>query len=103
MILRNGYNVYPREIEEVLVSHPEISNAAVYGVPHETHGQEIAASVTLEAGSTLGAQDLVAWASEQMAAYKYPRLIEIVTEFPLGPSGKILKRELVAQFTAEQR
>lgn len=102
MILRNGYNVYPREIEEVLVSHPEISNAAVYGVPHETHGQEIAASVTLEAGSTLGAQDLVSWASEQMAAYKYPRLIEIVTEFPLGPSGKILKRELVAQFTAEQ-
>ncbi|MGH3652454.1 long-chain-fatty-acid--CoA ligase [Glutamicibacter sp.] len=102
MILRNGYNVYPREIEEVLVSHPEISNAAVYGVPHETHGQEIAASVTLEAGSTLGAQDLVAWASGQMAAYKYPRLIEIVQEFPLGPSGKILKRELVAQFTAEQ-
>src|SRR5690606_42031003 len=67
MILRNGYNVYPREIEEVLVSHPEISNAAVYGVPHQTHGQEIAASVTLESGSTLGAQELVAWASKQMA------------------------------------
>lgn len=101
MILRNGYNVYPREVEEVLISHPDISNAAVYGVPHETHGQEIAASVTLEAGSTLTAQELGQWASEQMAAYKYPRHIEIVQAFPLGPSGKILKRELVAQFSAE--
>ncbi|ALD64991.1 AMP-dependent synthetase [Arthrobacter sp. LS16] len=101
MILRNGYNVYPREVEEVLISHPEISNAAVYGVPHETHGQEIAAAITLEAGSTLDAESIGAWASEQMAAYKFPRHIEIVQEFPLGPSGKILKRELVAQY-AEQ-
>lgn len=101
MILRNGYNVYPREVEEVLISHPEISNAAVYGVPHETHGQEIAAAITLEAGSALTAEAIGVWASEQMAAYKFPRLIEIVKEFPLGPSGKILKRELVAQY-AEQ-
>lgn len=97
MILRNGYNVYPREVEEVLISHPEISNAAVYGIPHETHGQEIAASVTLQAGSTLDAQAIQTWISEQIAAYKYPRVIEIVQEFPLGPSGKILKRELVAK------
>ena len=101
MILRNGYNVYPREVEEVLISHPEISNAAVYGVPHETHGQEIAAAITLEAGSTLTAESIVAWASEQMAAYKFPRHVEIVQEFPLGPSGKILKRELVAQYTEQ--
>jgi len=98
MILRNGYNVYPREIEEVLTSHPEISNAAVYGVPHEKHGQEIAASVTLKAGSTLSAEQVSVWAKEQMAAYKYPRHVQIVEQFPLGPSGKILKRELVAQF-----
>ncbi|MCW4465515.1 long-chain fatty acid--CoA ligase [Glutamicibacter sp. MNS18] len=97
MILRNGYNVYPREVEEVLVSHPEISNAAVYGVPHETHGQEVAASVTLETGSALDAEAIGQWISEQVAAYKYPRHIEIVREFPLGPSGKILKRELVAR------
>ena len=97
MIIRNGYNVYPREVEEVLAGHPEISNAAVYGVPHEKHGQEIAASVTLEAGSTLDAGQIISWASEQLAAYKYPRIVEIVSEFPLGPSGKILKRELVAR------
>lgn len=100
MILRNGYNVYPREVEEVLVGHPEISNAAVYGIPHEVHGQEIAASITLEPGSTLTAESIRAWISEQIAAYKYPRHIEIVSEFPLGPSGKILKRELVAKHGA---
>ncbi len=98
MILRNGYNVYPREVEEVLISHPEISNVAVYGVPHDTHGQEIAAAITLEAGSMLDAPTIIAWASEQMAAYKYPRHVDIVLQFPLGPSGKILKRELVAQY-----
>lgn len=101
MILRNGYNVYPREVEEVLTSHPEISNAAVYGVPHDKHGQEVVASVTLVQGSTLSVQELIRWSSEQMAAYKYPRFIEIVKEFPLGPSGKILKRELIAQFDQE--
>ncbi|WP_334123612.1 long-chain-fatty-acid--CoA ligase [Glutamicibacter sp.] len=101
MILRNGYNVYPREIEEVLTSHPEVSNAAVYGVPDEKHGQEIVASVTLKAGSTLSADELGDWAKEQMAAYKYPRHIQIVQEFPLGPSGKVLKRDLVAQFDRE--
>ena len=97
MILRNGYNVYPREVEEVLISHPEISNAAVYGIPHPAHGQEVAASVTLEAGSTLDAEAIGQWISGQVAAYKYPRHIEIVQEFPLGPSGKILKRELVGR------
>ncbi|PRA00349.1 long-chain fatty acid--CoA ligase [Arthrobacter sp. MYb224] len=97
MVLRNGYNVYPREVEEVLVSHPEISNAAVYGIPHAKHGQEVAASITLEPGSTLNPESIGQWVSEQIAAYKYPRHIEIVKEFPLGPSGKILKRELVAK------
>lgn len=97
MILRNGYNVYPREVEEVLISHPEISNAAVYGIPDDTHGQEIAASITLQAGSSMDADSIREWISGQIAAYKYPRVVEIVKEFPLGPSGKILKRELVAQ------
>lgn len=101
MILRNGYNVYPREVEEVLISHPEISNAAVYGVPHPTHGQEVAASVTLEAGSNLDARSIGTWISERVAAYKYPRHIEVISEFPLGPSGKILKRELVARHGQE--
>lgn len=101
MILRNGYNVYPREVEEVLVGHPEITNAAVFGIDDDTHGQEIVASVTLVSGSTLDAQSIGEYAQERMAAYKYPRLIEILAEFPLGPSGKVLKRELVTRYTRE--
>jgi long-chain acyl-CoA synthetase len=101
MILRNGYNVYPREVEEVLVAHPEITNAAVFGVPDEKHGQEIVAAVTLAAGSLLGADAIGDYAKEQLAAYKYPRLVEIVADFPLGPSGKVLKRELVARYSHE--
>ncbi|GAA1890261.1 long-chain fatty acid--CoA ligase [Paeniglutamicibacter psychrophenolicus] len=101
MILRNGYNVYPREVEEVLIAHPEITNVAVFGVPDETHGQEIVAAVTLVAGSLLDANAIVDYAQERLAAYKYPRLVEIVVEFPLGPSGKILKRELVSRYTED--
>ncbi|MFL4474976.1 long-chain fatty acid--CoA ligase [Paeniglutamicibacter sp. MACA_103] len=101
MILRNGYNVYPREVEEVLVAHPEITNAAVFGVPDEKHGQEIVAAVTLLAGSLLDATAIGDYARERLAAYKYPRLVEIVAEFPLGPSGKVLKRELVTRYGKE--
>nr|WP_254455809.1 long-chain fatty acid--CoA ligase [Paeniglutamicibacter quisquiliarum] len=101
MILRNGYNVYPREVEEVLVAHPEITNAAVFGVPDEKHGQEIVAAVTLVAGSLLDATAIGDYARERLAAYKYPRLVEIVAEFPLGPSGKVLKRELVTRYGKE--
>lgn len=97
MIIRNGYNVYPREVEEALLGHPEIVNAAVYGISDATHGQEIVASVTLAPGSTLGPEAVVAYGQERLAAYKYPRIVRIVDEFPLGPSGKILKRELVRQ------
>lgn len=100
MILRNGYNVYPREVEEVLITHPEITNVAVFGVPDDTHGQEIVAAVTLQAGSLLDAAGIGDYAKERLAAYKYPRLVQIVAEFPLGPSGKILKRELVTRYSA---
>ncbi|MGO3089240.1 MAG: long-chain-fatty-acid--CoA ligase [Galactobacter sp.] len=99
MVLRNGYNVYPREVEEAILTHPEITNVAVFGVPDEKHGQEVAAAVTLAAESTLTEQDIVDYASERLAAYKFPRQVHLVKEFPLGPSGKILKRELVAQYT----
>ncbi|MDO5744687.1 MAG: AMP-binding protein [Micrococcaceae bacterium] len=101
MILRNGYNVYPREVEEALFTHPEITNVAVFGVPDDTHGQEIVAAVTLAADSRLDAKAIGDYAQERLAAYKYPRLIEIVTEFPLGPSGKILKRELVTRYAKD--
>jgi len=94
MIIRGGYNVYPREIEEVLLTHPAVSLAAVVGVPHESHGEEIKAYVILADGASIAPAELVAWGKEQMAAYKYPRLVQIVPELPMTATGKILKREL---------
>jgi long-chain acyl-CoA synthetase len=94
MILRGGFNVYPREVEEVLYGHEAIVEAAVLGVPHERHGEEVKAVVALTPGQQLTADELVAWCKERLAAYKYPRLIEFVDALPKGPTGKILKREL---------
>ena len=94
MIIRGGYNVYPREIEEVLLTHPEVSLAAVIGVPHESHGEEIKAVVILDKDATATADELIAWGKEQMASYKYPRMVEIVADLPMTATGKILKREL---------
>jgi long-chain acyl-CoA synthetase len=94
MIIRGGFNVYPREIEEVLLTHEDVSLAAVIGVPHESHGEEIKAFVILNDGATVTADELVAWGKEQMATYKYPRTVEIVSSLPMTATGKILKREL---------
>ena len=94
MIIRGGFNVYPREIEEVLITHPAVSLAAVIGVPHESHGEEIKAFVILKPDATATAEELIAWGKEQMAAYKYPRMVEIVSSLPMTATGKILKREL---------
>ncbi|MEU2619586.1 hypothetical protein ABZ642_15785 [Streptomyces sp. NPDC007157] len=94
LIIRGGFNVYPREIEEVLLTHPAVSMAAVIGVPHDGHGEEIKACVVLTPGAELSEQDLTAWCKEQMAGYKYPRLIEFVDVLPTNATGKILKREL---------
>lgn len=94
MIVRGGYNVYPREIEEVLISHPEVSLAAVVGVPSEEHGEDIKAFVILEQGASVTVEELRAWGKEQMASYKYPRELVILEELPMTATGKILKREL---------
>jgi long-chain acyl-CoA synthetase len=94
MIIRGGYNVYPREIEEVLLTHPEVSLAAVIGMPHESHGEEIKAFVIRNAGAAVTEDELVAWCKEQMAAYKYPRVVVFVDALPMTATGKILKREL---------
>jgi long-chain acyl-CoA synthetase len=94
MIIRGGYNVYPREIEEVLMTHPDVSLAAVIGVPHESHGEEIKAVVILNNGATVTEEELLAWGKEQMATYKYPRLVEFASSLPMTATGKILKREL---------
>jgi long-chain acyl-CoA synthetase len=98
MILRNGYNVYPREVEEVLAKHPDVAMCAVFGVAHETHGQEVMAAVVLVAGAAVTPVELIGFTKEHVAPYKYPRTVEVLESLPLGPSGKVLKRELVARF-----
>ena len=95
MIIRGGYNVYPRELEEVLMEHPAVSLAAVIGVPHESHGEEIKAVVIkAKDHDDVTEDDLVAWGKEQFASYKYPRIVEFRDELPMTATGKILKREL---------
>lgn len=94
MILRGGYNVYPREVEEVLLTHPDVSLCAVIGVPDDSHGEEVKAVVIRNADSSLTEDELVAWAKDQMASYKYPRTVEFRDELPMTATGKILKREL---------
>jgi long-chain acyl-CoA synthetase len=93
MIIRNGFNVYPREVEEVLYTHPAVAEAAVFGVPDLMHGEEIAALVLVKDGAQVSAEDLQSYVREKIAAYKYPRHIRF-GELPKGPTGKILKREI---------
>jgi long-chain acyl-CoA synthetase len=97
MIIRGGFNVYPREVEEVLMSHPAVSLAAVVGVPHDSHGEEVKAFVIRRSGAEVTTQELLAWGRDQMAAYKYPRMLEFVTTLPMTSTGKILKRELAGK------
>jgi long-chain acyl-CoA synthetase len=94
MIIRGGYNVYPREVEEVLYEHPDVVEAAVVGFPHPTHGEEIGAAVVLRDGASASAEDLREHVRSQLAAYKYPREVWFLDELPKGPTGKILKREI---------
>jgi long-chain acyl-CoA synthetase len=94
MIIRGGYNVYPREIEEVLYEHPAVREAAVIGVPHDEYGEEIGAAIVLKQGSSATAAEIRDFVKEQVAAYKYPRLVWFVDVLPTGPTGKILKREI---------
>jgi len=94
MILRGGMNVYPRELEEVLITHPAISLVAVIGVPDERLGEEVKAFVVRKPGAELSEAELLAWCKERFAAYKYPRQVEFRDQLPVGPTGKILKREL---------
>jgi long-chain acyl-CoA synthetase len=94
LIIRGGYNVYPREIEEVLYEHPAIQEAAVVGVPHDELGEEVGAAVVLKQGESLDADEVKSYVKEQVAAYKYPRKVWFVDELPKGPTGKILKREI---------
>ncbi|MGD9829317.1 MAG: long-chain fatty acid--CoA ligase [Hyphomicrobiaceae bacterium] len=94
MVIRGGYNVYPREVEEVLMQHPAVAMVAVIGVPHATLGEEIVAYVVAKPGAAIDGDEVVAFARERLAAFKYPRRVEIVPSLPLNATGKILKRAL---------
>ncbi|MDI3418708.1 long-chain-fatty-acid--CoA ligase [Streptomyces luteolus] len=95
LIIRGGYNVYPREIEEVLYEHPAVSEAAVVGVPHATLGEEITAVVVLRTGTQATPDHIRDFVRERVAPYKYPRVVQIAEALPKGATGKILKREIV--------
>jgi long-chain acyl-CoA synthetase len=96
MIIRGGFNVYPTEVEEALLRHPKIAQVAVIGVPDENYGEEIVA-VVVPAGE-ISAEEVIAYGREHVARYKYPRRVEFVSELPLGPTHKVLKRELKQRF-----
>ncbi|WP_042378152.1 AMP-binding protein [Streptacidiphilus melanogenes] len=94
LVIRGGYNVYPREVEEVLYEHPDVVEAAVVGVPHDHYGEEVAAAIALRPGAVADAAALRAWAKERLSAYKVPHLVAFVDALPKGATGKILKRAI---------
>jgi long-chain acyl-CoA synthetase len=103
LIIRGGYNVYPREVEEVLFEHPKIREAAVVGVPHDEWGEEIGAAIVPHDGEQLAPEEVSAYVKERIAAYKYPRIVWFLDDLPKGPTGKILKREIDLPAGIEQQ
>jgi long-chain acyl-CoA synthetase len=96
LIIRGGFNVYPREVEEVLYEHPAVFEAAVIGLPHPRHGEEVGAAVALKPGAAATPEELRDFVRERVAAYKYPRHVWLTQSLPKGATGKIVKREIVA-------
>jgi long-chain acyl-CoA synthetase len=108
MIIRGGFNVYPTEVEEVLIQHPDIGQVAVIGLPDPRQGEEVCAVVVPgAAGGASGAEgaldegEIISWAKERLGKHKYPRRVEFVDSLPLGPSHKVLKRELRKRFATQ--
>jgi long-chain acyl-CoA synthetase len=101
LIIRGGYNVYPREVEEVLYEHPAVLEAAVIGVAHDELGEEVGAAVVLKEGEDVSADEVRDFVKNEVAAYKYPRQVWFMDELPKGPTGKILKREIETPAAAE--
>ncbi|MGH3463216.1 MAG: long-chain-fatty-acid--CoA ligase [Kribbellaceae bacterium] len=95
LLIRGGYNVYPREVEEVLYEHPAVAEVAVVGIQHPSLGEEIGAAVVLMAGASATPEELRSFVRDRIAAYKYPRAVWIAESLPKGPTGKILRREVV--------
>jgi long-chain acyl-CoA synthetase len=102
LIIRGGYNVYPREVEEVLYEHPKIREAAVLGVPDDEWGEEIGTAIVLHEGEELAPEEVSEYVKERIAAYKYPRVVWFLDDLPKGPTGKILKREIALPAATEQ-
>jgi len=94
MIVASGFKVWPRDVEDVLYEHPAVREAAVVGVPDEYRGETVKAFVSLNPGQRVTPEELIAHCKKLMAAYKYPRLVEIVDEIPKTVTGKVLRREL---------
>lgn len=94
LIIRGGYNVYPREVEEALYAHPAVAEAAVIGIADSRLGEEVKAVVALRPGMTATPEEITEHCKELVAAYKYPRVVKIIDSLPKGPTGKILKRAL---------
>jgi long-chain acyl-CoA synthetase len=94
LIIRGGYNVYPREVEEAMHEHPAVAEVAVVAMPHDSLGEEVGAAVALKPGASATPEELRDFVKERVAAYKYPRRVWLVDELPKGPTGKILRREV---------
>ena len=99
LIIRGGFNVYPRDVEDMLLEHPALEAAGVVGRPDQRHGEEVVAFVSLRPGAEVGSDELVAWARERIGGYKYPREIEIVEAIPLTNVGKVDRKLLRARVT----
>jgi acyl-CoA synthetase (AMP-forming)/AMP-acid ligase II len=98
MIISGGENIYPREIEEVLIQHPAVREVAVIGVPDPKWGEAVKAVVSLVEGRSVTAEDLTAFCRDRMASYKKPRSVDFVDDLPKNNYGKILKRDLRAPY-----
>ncbi|HEY2847314.1 MAG TPA: long-chain fatty acid--CoA ligase [Pyrinomonadaceae bacterium] len=98
MIIRGGENIYPREIDDLLYTHPAVAAAAVIGVPDELYGEEVAAFIVLESGEKTTADEVIAFCREHLADYKCPKTVHFLDEIPKGPTGKLLKRELAKMY-----
>jgi long-chain acyl-CoA synthetase len=101
LIIRGGFNVYPRDVEDALLEHPDVAVAAVVGEPSASHGEEVVAFVTLRGGAALEPAELVDWARQRIGGYKYPRRVVMVDEVPLTPVGKVDRKALRAQLAAD--
>ena len=100
LIIASGYKVWPREVEDVLMTHPAVREAVVVGVPDAYRGETVKAFVSLRPGAAATAEQLIEYCEDRLANYKYPRVIEIMAELPKTATGKLLRRELRAQHTS---